>query len=266
MKKKKDHFAEILNKYKYTIHEGDIVAGTIIQHEKKGFLVAIGTNVSGYLPKEEVKIHSQNKNQYSLLLLTMTRDFFLVTQNTYNKQYILSIKRLDYIRAWKRIKQLYLEDIVYYLTIKRLNKGGIITYLEGIQGFIPKSHISNKNKKLRRHEMIKCKLINSHENKNHLILSNKSARLTALKNKFKLGQIIYGEVVMKKNYGIFININNIRTLLHISETNSEVNSKKILHLGEFIKLKIIYINTQEGLVSLSTRTIKTDINHHLQHS
>nr|YP_009394645.1 ribosomal protein S1 [Vertebrata thuyoides]ARW63207.1 ribosomal protein S1 [Vertebrata thuyoides] len=272
MKKKRDNnFAEILKRYKYKVHDGDIVAGTIIHIEKTGFLVEIGTNHLGYLPKEEVNIHIKKKNNYSLLLINTTRDFFLMTKSSCNGQYILSLKRLDYIRAWKRIKQLYLEDIIFNLNISYVNKGGIITSLEGIQGFIPKSHVFTRNKSndqtILRNKKITCKLLSLNEHKNQLILSHKSAKLIKLKHKFKLGELIYGEVVMQKPYGIFINIHEIKALLHVSEIKYKISnkSKALIHIGQFIKVKVIYLNIEQGLISVSIRNIKHYFNHHQQY-
>lgn len=197
-----------------------------------------------------------------MLLLNTTRDFFLVAQNQNNTQYILSLKRLDYIRSWKRIKQLYMEDIIFNLKIEHVNKGGIITYLEGIQSFIPKSHIFTKDKIINyskiKNRRIKCKLLNLNENKNQLILSNKSANFSILKHKFKLGEIVYGKIVIKKTYGVFIDIYNVNALLH----NSEISNKNTpykdtsIKIGQFIKAKIIYLNNKEGLISVSIRNIQ----------
>nr|YP_009394436.1 ribosomal protein S1 [Leptosiphonia brodiei]ARW62998.1 ribosomal protein S1 [Leptosiphonia brodiei] len=262
MKKKKVYFAEILKKYKYRIQEGDIVAGTIIHSEEYGFLVDIGSDKSGYLPKEEISINFKEKSNDHLLLINTTRDFFLVAQNQNNAQYILSLKRLDYIRSWKRIKQIYLEDIVFDLKIEHINKGGIITYLEGIQSFIPKSHVFSKNKSINFNQLknttIKCKLLTFNDSKNQLILSNKSANFSIIEHKFKLGEILYGEIIIKKSYGVFLNIYNINALLHNSEINTS-NIKyrgKIIKTGKLIKTKVIYLNNKEGLISVSMRNIK----------
>lgn len=267
----KVHFAEILKKYHYTIHPGDIVAGTIIHYEKSGFLVEIGTNKSGYLPTEELTLNSRKKHNKKLLVTNITKDFFLLTQNKENKQYILSLRRLDYIRSWKRIKQMYKEDIIFNLKIERINKGGLITYLEGIQGFIPKSHIytQSKNKYYQslKNKYIKCKLLTLDDHKNQLILSNKSANFNSLKHKFKLGELIYGEIEVIKTYGVFLNIYSFRALLHKSEIRGEdlYNTKLLLKRGKLIKAKIIYLNTSEGLISVSIKDVDFIFNPLLQH-
>nr|ARW69417.1 ribosomal protein S1 [Polysiphonia sp.] len=263
MVKKKNQFAEILKKYQYQLHSGDIVAGTIIYNEKIGFLVDIGTDKSGYLPQEEVTLNNKNKNPRYLKLINMTRDFFIITENKKINQYILSIKRLEYIRAWKRIKQMYSESIVLEVQIKHINKGGIITYIEGIQAFIPKSHINNK---LINNECILCKLLTINENKNQIILSHKSANLILSKHKFKIGELVYGKVTTLKPYGLFINLYNIKALLHTSEMcNIQINSYKTrVKNQKVIKVQIIHLDTENGKISLSIRNLKI-INHHQQH-
>nr|YP_009326622.1 30S ribosomal protein S1 [Membranoptera platyphylla]AMJ16879.1 30S ribosomal protein S1 [Membranoptera platyphylla] len=257
----KNKFADILQKYKYNLHSGDIVAGTIIYKESKGFLVNIGDNKAGYLPKEEINIQPFSNHKILNLFVHITREFFLIKQNPYLKQYILSIKRLEYIKSWKRIKQLQLENIIFTLKIKQINKGGLITYLEGIQGFIPKSHISLNNDlttNLFHNNYIKCKLLITNEQKNQLILSNKSALLKLSHHKFRIGELIYGLIIKIKQYGLFIEIYGMIALLHISEVGSTYidNLNEVFYTGNLIKIKIIHIDIKQGRLSVSKRNIK----------
>nr|YP_010851312.1 ribosomal protein S1 [Aphanocladia delicatula]WGH14143.1 ribosomal protein S1 [Aphanocladia delicatula] len=267
---KENQFKEILKKYNYKLHSGDIVAGKVIYNEKIGFLVDIGTEKIGYLPKEEIIINIKNRINTNLMLMNTTRDFFIIEENMNTKKYILSIKRLDYIRTWKRIKQIHIEDIIFNLEINYINKGGIITYFEGIQGFIPKSHISFVKEKLSIKSIntknIKCKILTINENKNQLILSNKSAELKLSLHKFKIGELLYGQVLLIKSYGLFINVYGIKTLLHRSEIEEidNNNSNKIFSKDQFIKIKIIHLNIKNGQVSASIRNVKNIINHHQQ--
>ena len=75
-KKNVSKFTEILNKYKYRLNNGDIVAGTIVYYEKRGFIVDIGTKTKGYLPQEEIYIDVKTQKNHSLILTNTTRDFF----------------------------------------------------------------------------------------------------------------------------------------------------------------------------------------------
>lgn len=248
-------FQYVLNKYNYNLNPGDIVAGTIFNKETEGFLVDVGVGIAGYLPKAETLL--KNKN-ISLDLINQTREFFIIAKNQRSKQLILSIKRLDYIRAWKRIKQLEEEDIIIEVTINSINKGGILINLEGLIGFIPNSHlVQNNNNLLTKNNKIKCQLLIANEQKNQLILSNKRALLAINSDKIKLGQTYDGKIIEIKDYGLFIRIYGIHALLHISEIGDKHidNIYDIFNVGQIIKVKIMHIDIKQGRISVSTRNI-----------
>nr|QCI05105.1 ribosomal protein S1 [Centroceras clavulatum] len=256
------NFSLMLKKYSYNLHPGDIVAGTILYDEKEGLLVNIGDTIAGYLPNEEISLNFKN-NLNKQKLLGTTREFFILANNINKKQSILSIKRLEYLRAWKRLKQIYKENIIFNLYIENLNKGGIVTYLESIQSFIPNSHLSFNIDQTLKEKKIRCKILIIDEKNNQVILSNKSAMLQLSKHKFRINEIVYGKIVKIKQYGLFIEINSILALLHISEISSTYikNLYKSFSLGQIIKIKIIHIDLKQGRLSLSKKLF---INHHQQ--
>nr|YP_009297079.1 ribosomal protein S1 [Ceramium japonicum]AOM66422.1 ribosomal protein S1 [Ceramium japonicum] len=247
-------FKFMLDKYRYNLHAGDIVAGRILYKETKGFIVNIGDQLAGYLPTEEIPL----KFQYSIneyLLINMTREFFILTYNKIKKQLILSIKRLDYMQSWKRIKQLQKEKVVFKLPVTSINKGGIITYLENIQSFIPNSHISPNQKNYRNSKYIQCQLLIIDEKNNQIILSNKSAILQSSSHKFRIGELVYGKIVQIKQYGLFLELNNIIALLHISEIGSHYIHNLYINFSieQIIKVKIIHVDFKQGRLSLSKK-------------
>lgn len=247
----------MLNQYNYDLHLGDIVAGTIFNSESKGCLVDIGTNIAGYLPHDETLLYHKKSSAFTNLDNQITRDFFILAYQKHSQQILLSIKRLDYIRAWKRIKQLYIEDVVLDAPIINTNKGGIITYIEGLQGFIPKSHLIHDPEFYSDHKTIKCQLLIIDEKSNKLILSNKRAMLALTKDKFRIDLIVEGKIIAIKTYGIFIEINNIIALLHISEIgyNYIDNLNKLFTIGNYIKVKIIHIDLKQGRLSVTKKGI-----------
>ena len=245
-------FAYMLNQYNYSISAGDIVAGNIFHKEKQGFLVDIGEEIAGYLPFEETSLRTTTDANLNYLIHA-TREFFILAYQQKSKQLLLSIKRLEYIRAWKRIKQIETEDIILTLQSQGFNKGGIITVLEGLQGFIPNSHLINKS--CITHQNIKCKLLLADEKANKLILSHKKAILDISTNKFKIGDLVMGKIIKIKPYGIFIDIYGIPGLLHISEIGSKniINITTMFHIGDSIKVKILHIDMEQGRLSVSRK-------------
>ena len=251
-------FASLLNRYQYKLNIGDITAGTIFSEEKRGFLVDIGEPIVAFLPIDEISI---NKITKTYPIINNSREFFILAYNKKNKQLILSIKRLEYIRGWQRIKQIQSQDITNSLYIEKLNKGGLITNLEGIQCFIPNSQISNINlKQSLIHKKIKCRILFTNDKTNTIICSNKRAYLIELLSKIYVGQIISGTITQIKQYGLFVNIHDFIALLHISEIGKEnLNNLALFYIGKVIKVQIIHIDTRQGRLSVSRKYINKEL-------
>lgn len=251
------HFASMLNQYNYNVNPGDIIAGTVFHKEDQGFLVDIGEHIAGYLPAEEACLILNSKKQILDCLVNETREFFIIAYDKTSKQLILSIRRLDYIRAWKRIKQIESEDVTLQLNTEGFNKGGVIILLEGVQGFIPNSHLINLNKSLLLYKKLKCKLLLADEKTNKLILSHKKAILGLYAYKLRTGDIVTGQIINIKSYGIFVKVYGMTALLHISEMKHNYSSSiyKFFHVGENIKVQISFIDLEQGRLYLSTKNL-----------
>nr|YP_010986300.1 ribosomal protein S1 [Pachymeniopsis lanceolata]WOL37218.1 ribosomal protein S1 [Pachymeniopsis lanceolata] len=202
--------------------------------------------------------YSETIEDKILSLINETREFFIVAYNKKSQQLLLSIKRLEYIRGWKRIKQIQTEDIIIKAVVVSINKGGLLVTIEGLKSFIPNSHITTQKKKIIDiHQIIECKLLVADERRNQLICSNKCALLARFADEFKIGHIVRGEITEIKKYGLFITIHGIPALLHISEIGYKHidNIHKTFVLGNKIQVKIIHIDTKQGRLSVSTRDI-----------
>lgn len=252
------NFASMLNEYNYNLHPGDIVAGTIFNKEYKGLLVDIGAKIAGYLPYEEITLINNIKNSKRNYLHNETREFFILAYNKRSQQLILSIKRLEYLRAWKRIKQIENEDIILKINVIGINKGGLIINLEGLQGFIPNSHLGIYLDKISiQNQCIQCKLLLANEKTNQLILSHKKAIIAISSNKFKIGEVVTGQIMKIETYGVFIQIYEILALLHISEIGNRniENINNVFNIGDSIKVKILHIDIEQARLSVSMRNI-----------
>lgn len=251
---KSKSFSSLLNRYKYELNVGNIAAGTIFSKEKQGFLVDIGESIAGYLPKDEVSV---SRYEISPPVLNTTREFFIVAYNKKSTQWILSIKRLEYIRGWQRIKQIKEEDIIVKLQIHKINQGGLVTTIEGIQSFIPNSQLMDiQVRKSIIKEQIGCQLLFVDEKSNTIICSQKKAMLKKLVKTIYVGKITQGIITKIKNYGIFVNIYGFSALLHRSEIgNNSLNNTNFFYVGNSIQVQIIHIDNQQGRLSVSRRYI-----------
>ena len=245
-------FASLLTKYQYKLNLGDITAGTVFSKEKRGFLVDIGEAAAAYLPINEISIE---ENKIIEPVINNSREFFILAYNKISRQLIISIKRLEYIRGWQRVKQLKKEDITSTVYIEKINKGGLITRIEGLKGFIPNSQITDiKSKSSLKYKKLRCQFFFINDKKNTIILSNKRARLEELISKIYIGQVIEGTIIQIQKYGVFVNIYGFTALLHISELGTDnLNDIKTFYIGNIIKVKVLHIDTKQGRITVSRR-------------
>lgn len=245
---------KVLKKYNYSLNKGDIVAGTIFGKEKHGVLINIGGDSCAYLPKNE----ATNWNDYnSKNKINETREFCII-KVTYNNGIIISIKQIENIQSWERIKQLYAEDITTMGKITKQNKGGLLVDIEGIIGFVPNSHAKKSEEieiLINNQDSLPLKFLEIDEKSGSLLLSYKRVILQMYNSNFNVGKIVKGIITNIKPYGVFVNIGHTSGLLHISEISDTHidNLEEIFQIGNEILVSIIHLDTKQGRISLSTK-------------
>ena len=251
------NFSAILKQYRYSMNCGDVIAGNVFSWERDGALVDIGSNLAAYLPKEEININS--KNPLNSQDLYSTQDFFILDIESESKQIILSLKRLHYLRSWKRIKQLYAENINVETSIKKETHRGIIVSIESLDGFIPNYQIGLLESKYQFKKFktnITVKLLSIAEEFNKIILSHRHVLFQNAVKKLNIGDIVECIVSDIKVYGVFVKVNNIQGLLHISEIPSDniKSLNEIFYINKKVNMMIIHIDRKQARLSLSMNT------------
>jgi small subunit ribosomal protein S1 len=141
-----EDFAALLDQYDYHFNPGDTVSGTVFSLEPRGALIDIGAKTAAYLPIQEMSINRVD-NPEEVLRSNETREFFILTDENEDGQLTLSIRRIEYMRAWERVRQLQQEDATVRSGVFATNRGGALVRIEGLRGFIPGSHISTRKPK-----------------------------------------------------------------------------------------------------------------------
>ena len=248
-------FASVLHKYQYNLNLGDIVAGLIFSKESHGYLVDIGDAKAAFLPRDEISMIDKTTIHFRSI-----QEFFILSYNDRLSQLILSTRRLEYLRIWKRIRQLYEEDIIIYSSIIGQNSGGLLISFYGIQGFLPNSHITNLNfKKAMINTTIPLKFLTINEELNRLVVSHRRAILSL--SDLIVGHIINTKIVRIKNYGVLVKAHNIRALLHTSEIpNASIcinNTDTFFEINKNLKVMVIHVNEIQGRVSVSIKQLSS---------
>ncbi len=255
-----DDFAALLDKYDYHFSPGEIVAGTVFSIEPRGALIDIGAKTAAYIPLQEMSI-SRIDHPSEMLQPGETREFFILTEENEEGQLTLSIRRIEYMRAWERVRQLQTEDATVRSSIFATNRGGALVRIEGLRGFIPGSHISTrKPKEDLVGEELPLKFLEVDEDRNRLVLSHRRALVERKMNRLEVGEVVVGAVRGIKPYGAFIDIGGVSGLLHISEISHDHidTPHSVFNVNDEVKVMIIDLDAERGRISLSTKQLEPE--------
>jgi small subunit ribosomal protein S1 len=255
-----EDFEALLDRYDYHFSPGDVVPGTVFSLEPRGALIDIGAKTAAYLPIQEMSIN-RVEDPDEVLQSNETREFFILTDENEDGQLTLSIRRIEYMRAWERVRQLQAEDATVRSDVFATNRGGALVRIEGLRGFIPGSHISTrKPKEDLVGEALPLKFLEVDEERNRLVLSHRRALVERKMNGLQVGEVVVGAVRGLKPYGAFIDIGGVSGLLHISEISHDHidTPNTVLNVNDEIKVMIIDLDAERGRISLSTKQLEPE--------
>jgi small subunit ribosomal protein S1 len=255
-----EDFAALLDKYDYHFSPGDVVAGTVFSMEPRGALIDIGAKTAAYIPIQEMSINRVD-DPTEVLQADETREFFILTDENEDGQLTLSIRRIEYMRAWERVRQLQQEDATVRSNVFATNRGGALVRIEGLRGFIPGSHISAREAKEDLvGEDLPLKFLEVDEERNRLVLSHRRALVERKMNGLEVGQVVIGSVRGIKPYGAFIDIGGVSGLLHISEISHDHidTPHSVFNVNDELKVMIIDLDAERGRISLSTKQLEPE--------
>jgi small subunit ribosomal protein S1 len=255
-----EDFAALLDKYDYHFSPGDVVAGTVFSLEPRGALIDIGAKTAAYIPIQEMSINRIDSPE-EVLQSNETREFFILADENEDGQLTLSIRRIEYMRAWERVRQLQAEDATVRSIVFATNRGGALVRIEGLRGFIPGSHISTRKPKEELvSEELPLKFLEVDEERNRLVLSHRRALVERKMNRLEVGEVVIGTVRGIKPYGAFIDIGGVSGLLHISEISHDHidTPHSVFNVNDEVKVMIIDLDAERGRISLSTKQLEPE--------
>lgn len=189
---------------------------------------------------------------------------------------VLSLRRADKDRLWDTLKSKMEENQTLSVRVSSANRGGLMVDAGGIIGFLPVSQLSVENYprveggdsnqilfKLKRlvGNPLTVKIIGLDRNEEKLIFSEKEAISEAMggvEALFEVGEVVEGDISGIAPFGVFVNLNSIEGLIHISEVSWDhvADLHKLFKAGQKVKAKIVKI--EDGKVSLSIKRLSDD--------
>ena len=249
------------------LKENQIIKATVTEITKNYVIVDCKAKMEGMIPIEEFK----NDNEFEKIKIGSQIDVFLERIESYKGEIIISRDKARKMKAWKKLEKIFdtQEEMTGYITGKV--KGGFITMVESLPCFMPSSQIDVRPLKKIDHLMnTPVKVIATRIDKNRgnvcvsrraVLEKSKNAEITeALKN-IKEGDIVENAIVKATlDWGIFLEINGIDALLHVSDLSHGRVKKPsdLVTIGQKLKVKIIKIDEKTNRVSASVKALTED--------
>lgn len=261
------------NAYLRPPKEGEIMEGEVVKRELSAVFLDLGRFGTGiicgkefYEAKDRIKnLEIGDKIKAEIVNLENEEGFIE-----------LSLKKAEDASAWNELEKKKEKGEILKVKILGANKGGLLTKISGISGFLPASQLSaehypkleetDKTNVLRElrdlvDKTLEVKILDISKKEEKLILSEKATKEEEKKKlleNYKIGDVIEGEVTGIADFGVFIKFHQgkLEGLIHISELDQGLveDPSEIVKVGQKIKAKII--NIEGSKVFLSLKALK----------
>ena len=249
------------------LKENEIIKATVTEITKNFIVVDCKAKMEGMIPIEEFK----NDDELAKLKVGSTIDVYLERIESFKGEIVISRDKARKMKAWKKMEKVFetQEEMTGYITGKV--KGGFIANVEGLPCFMPSSQIDVRPLKRIDHLLnTPVKVIATRIDKNRgnvcvsrraVLEKSKNAEITeALKN-IKEGDIVDDAIVKATtDWGIFLDINGVDALLHVSDLSHGRVKKPsdLVAIGQKLKCKITKIDSKTNRVSASVKALSVD--------
>lgn len=253
-----DDFAKALEQHNYEFQKGQIVRGKVFEHDSNGAYVDIGGKSSAFLPIEEAALRTI-ADLSEVVPLEEERDFLIIREQDADGQVTLSLRQLQIQEAWEQLIELQESGKVLQVRVSGANKGGVTVDVQGMRGFIPRSHLIDRdNIEGLIGQALTVSFLEVDRERQKLVLSQRLATQSSAFSQLQIGQLVEGKVSSIKPFGVFIDMEGISGLLHIKQVSQRYieNLSQLFSPGQILKALVIDLDESRGRISLSTRILE----------
>ena len=255
-------FAELLEDSLVTIHNGEIVEGTVIGVKDNEIILNIGYKADGILTKNEYS-NNTDVDLTSEVKPGDTMTVKVLKVNDGEGQVLLTYKRLQQDKMNERFQEAFENQEVLTGKVSMVLKGGLsVSYGEG-RVFIPASLVSDMYERdLSKYQDQEVEFVLTEVNprkrriigdRKQLIVAKKKKMQEELLSRIKVGMMVEGTVKNLTDFGAFIDLGGADGLLHISEMSwgRVADPKKLFKVGD--KVNVMIKDIQDTKIALTLK-------------
>jgi small subunit ribosomal protein S1 len=256
-----------------------MITGKITSLNDREILVDIGAKSEGIVSGKE--IDALPKDFRAGMQVGQEVYAYVVSPEDQNGNVVLSIARAINERDWQLAEELKEKNEAYESMIAGFNKGGLIIKVGRLRGFVPASQLSMTHSRLigdesqppelRFQKLVGrktlVKVVEADRERNRLILSERAAaKELRAKERERLfsdiapGQVLEGDVIGVKDFGVFIDLGGADGMVHLSEVSHQriKHPAEAVKEGDRVKVKVLSIDKDGGRIALSIKALQSD--------
>ena len=254
-------FEQMLEESLKTIHNGEVVEGTVIDVKDDEIILNIGYKADGIITKSEYT-NDSNVKLSDLVKVNDKMEAKVLKVNDGEGQVSLSYKRLATEKGNKRLEEAFNNHEVLKATVTQVLDGGLSVVVDESRVFIPASLVSDTyEKNLGKYAGQEIEFVISEFNpkrrriigdRKQLLVAKKAEMQKELFERIHVGDVVTGVIKNVTDFGAFIDLGGADGLLHISEMSwgRVENPKKIFKVGEELSVLIKDISGDKIALSL----------------
>ncbi len=239
------------------LYQGKILPGSIVEITKDHVVVDVGLKSEGLVPISEFS------NPEEIVLGNAIEVLLDNLEDNYG-QIVLSKEKAEKLRQWEHICEHCEEGSIVTGRVLRKVKGGLMVDI-GMEAFLPGSQIDNKRiKNLDEYigNTYEFKILKINIDRKNVVVSRRElleaeriSKRAELLDSIEPGDIRQGVVKNITDFGVFLDLDGIDGLLHITD----MTWKRIKHPSEMVKLNdvlevmILSIDKDKGRVALGLK-------------
>ena len=269
LSKYKADFIKRWDELKHFCDSGEPVNGKIIKRVKGGLVVDLGV-IQAFLPGSQADVQPV-KNFDDLI--NKEFDFQIVKVDEVRKNLVVSRKAiLEESLNEKRQELMTQIEIGAQLkgVVKNITDFGAFVDLGGVDGLIHITdfswgRINHPSEIVSIGDEISVQVIDFNQETSRISLGLKQLvdnPWETIPEKYKVGDVVSGNIVSIMNYGIFIELEKgIEGLIHISEiswTKNVQNLQDTYKVGDSIDSKVLFVDANEQKISLGIKQLSKD--------
>ena len=243
------------------LHEGSIVKGRILEIKPQVVLVDIGYKSEGAIPSNEFEDEDiQVGDEIEVLLEKLENDEGMV---------VLSKEKAAYKQNWEKIASVFRDGGLVKGKVKSVVKGGLMVNV-GVEAFLPGSQIDIiPPKDLNEYvgKVFEFKIVKINDDRKNIVLSRREvieAERAEQRQKFlegvNPGDKVIGVVKNITDFGVFVDLNGMDGLLHITDMSwGRLNHPtEMVGIGQRLEVQILEVNREKERVSLGLKQLQNN--------